>query len=177
MNSPFYHKITSGKALKSFREGNKNYVLDNLSFMEELTTIAFTVSDKNHHKAFWVIELICEEHCDLFNPFVEKFCNLLSSYKKHHTKRPVSKICMLISKNKNNTLSKKQEKLIIENCLDWLITNEKIAVKVYAMRALYHLSKTNKWVIPELKQIISEDYPTQSAGYKAATRDILKKLK
>jgi hypothetical protein len=177
MKSPFYHKITSGKALKSFREGNKNYVLDNLSYMEELTNIAFTVSDKNHHKAFWVIELICEEYCELFNPFINEFCTLLSFYKEPHTKRPVSRICMFIAKNKGITLSKKQEKLIIENCLDWLITNEKIAVKVYAMRALYYLSKTNEWVIPELKQIISQDYPAQSAGYKAATRDILKKLK
>jgi hypothetical protein len=45
------------------------------------------------------------------------------------------------------------------------------------MRGLYYLSKTNGWVIPELKQIISQDYPAQSSGYKAATRDILKKLK
>jgi hypothetical protein len=177
MISPFYHKITSGKALKSFREGNKNYVLDNLSYIEVLTNIAFTVSDKNHHKAFWVIELICEEYCELFNPFINEFCTLLSSYKEPHTKRPVSRICMFIVKNKGITLSKKQEKLIIENCLDWLITNEKIAVKVYAIRALYYLSKTNEWVIQDLKQIISQDYPAQSAGYKAATRDILKKLK
>jgi hypothetical protein len=177
MNSPFYHKITSGKASKKFREGNKNYVLDNLSFMEELTTIAFTISDKNHHKAFWVIELICEEHCELFIPFIERFCHLLSSYKEDHTKRPVSRICMFLLKNKKITLSKKQEKLIIENCLDWLISVEKVAVKVYAMIALYFISKTNDWIIPELKQIISQDYTIQSAAYKASTRDILKRLK
>lgn len=177
MNSTFYDRITSGKASKSFREGNKNYVLDNLYFMEELTTIAFTISDKNHHKAFWAIELICEEYCALFSPFIDEFCNLLSSYKEHHTKRPVSRICMFISKSKDVTLNKKQEKLIIENCLDWLINNERVAVKVYAMKALFSLSKTNEWVIPELKQIISQDYPTQSAAYKASARDILKKLK
>jgi hypothetical protein len=177
MNTSFYTRITQGKAAKSFREGNKTFVLNHPEHMDELTKIAFSIADKNHHKAFWALELICEEDCSPFEYYIDPFCKLLSSYIKDHTKRPVSRICMFLAKSKKVTLTKNQEQLIIENCFDWLIKDEKVAVKVYAMKALHALSKTNKWAIPDLKQIISTDYPNQSAAYKASTRDILKKIK
>ncbi|WP_320814616.1 hypothetical protein [Flavobacterium sp.] len=177
MNIPFYTRITKGKAAKSFREGNKTFVMDHPEHMDELVKIAFTVADKNHHKAFWPLELICEVDCSYFEPYINTFCKLLLSFTKDHTKRPVSRICMFLAKSNKITLTKNQEQLIIENCFDWLIKDEKVAVKAYAMKALYELSKTNKWIIPDLKQIISADYPNQSTGYKACTREILKKLK
>lgn len=177
MNSTFYTKITKGKAAKSFREGNKAYVLNNPEHMEELTQIAFNIEDKNHHKAFWVLELICEENCSLFEPYIDAFCKQIKNYTKDHSKRPVSRICMFLSNSNNIVLSKDQEQTIIENCFDWLINDEKVAVKAYAMKTLYTLSKKHKWVIPDLKQIITTDYPNQSVGYKACTKEILKKLK
>ena len=177
MNTSFYTKITHGKAAKSFRDGNKTFVMNHPEHMDELIKIAFNVNDKNHHKAFWVLELICEEDCSLFQPYIDTFSKLIKSYTKDHTKRPVSRICMFLAKSNRVTLTKNQEQLIIENCFDWLIKDEKVAVKAYAMKALHTLSKTNKWVIPDLKQIIAADYPNQSAAYKACTREILKKLK
>jgi hypothetical protein len=47
-----------------------------------------------------------------------------------------------------------------------------VEIPVLKLKVVYCLYK-----IQELKQIISQDYPAQSAGYKAATIDILKKLK
>lgn len=177
MNTSFYTRITQGKAAKSFREGNKAFVLNHPEYMDELVKIAFTISDKNHHKAFWVLELICEEDCSFFKPYIDEFCKHIPTYKNDNSKRPASRICMFLVNSKKIQLTKEQGQSIIENCFDWLISNEKVAVKAYAMKALYLLSKTNEWIVPDLKQIITTDYSNQSAGYKACTREILKKLK
>jgi hypothetical protein len=45
------------------------------------------------------------------------------------------------------------------------------------MRALYNFGKKHLWINEELKMILSQDYPNHSAAYKAAAKDILKKLK
>ena len=38
--------------------------------------MAFQTKDKNHHKACWILELICEERMDLFLPFIDDFCSV-----------------------------------------------------------------------------------------------------
>ena len=89
----------------------------------------------------------------------------------------VSKICFFLSKSKTIKLTEKQEIKIIETCLDWLIQEEKVAAKVYSMRTLYQLSKKHPWVNKELKTILSQDFFKHSAAYRAAAKEILKKLK
>ena len=74
------------------------------------------------------------------------------------------------------SLSQQQEHNLIEALIDRLIQNEKVAAKVYAMRALFVLGKKYKWVHEELKTIIEQDYSNHSAAYQGATRDLLKKL-
>ena len=113
MNTSFYTRITQGKAAKSFREGNKAFVLKHPEHMDELTKIAFTVADKNHHKAFWALELICEEDCSYFEPFIDDFCRYIPAYKNDNSKRPVSRICMFLVNSKKIQLTKEQ-KLMLE---------------------------------------------------------------
>ncbi len=88
----------------------------------------------------------------------------------------MSKICLFLSKSKTVILTENYEQQIIETCLDWLIQDEKVAAKAYSMRALLNFSKKHKWIIPELQNILSQDYPNHSAAYKAAAKDVLKKL-
>ena len=45
------------------------------------------------------------------------------------------------------------------------------------MRTLYNFGKKHTWINEELKTILSQDYPNHSAAYKAAAKDILRKLK
>jgi len=74
-------------------------------------------------------------------------------------------------------LTQLQETQIIELCFDWLIRDEKVATKVYAIKALFVLGKKYDWIHPELKNIIQQEYTNHSPAYQAATRIILKKMK
>ena len=44
------------------------------------------------------------------------------------------------------------------------------------MYTLCHYAQKEDWIKDELRQIINKDYGSQSAGYKAAAKDVLKQI-
>ena len=74
-------------------------------------------------------------------------------------------------------MSQEHKEKIIEACFDWLIRDEKIAVKVYSMNSLYFLGTEFDWIHPELVQILEKNYPTGSKGYQARSRSIFDRIK
>ena len=177
MNTAFYKLMEESTAHRLNREFIRDYVIQNPDKLQFLMEIAQNEKDKIHVKACWSLELIFELKLELLLPFLDTFTSKISVYKNDSAIRPVSKICLFLSKSKTIQLSDNQETKIIETCLDWLIQDEKVAAKAYSMRALYNFGKKHPWIHEELKTILSQDYPNHSAAYKAAARDILKKLK
>ena len=99
--------------------------------------------------------------------------------------RPVAKVCQILAQEniskQNNTIKKVLTPLykerIIEACFDWMISDQKVAVKAYSMTTLFILGKDYNWVHLELAQILENDYHLQSAAFKARARHVLKKIK
>ncbi|MEC4004512.1 hypothetical protein OX283_007575 [Flavobacterium sp. SUN052] len=173
----FYNQIATSSAHRKSRDDNKNFIFLHSEYLNELTEIAFNTKDKNHHKACWILELICEERMELFIPFIDGFCGNLKNYKSDSAIRSISKIGLFLVKNKNIHLSENQEEKIIETFLDWLIDSDKAANAAYSMRTLFILGKKYNWINDELKALLSRDCSHQTAGYKFAVKDILKQLK
>lgn len=180
MKTELVSKIDQSTAHRKSREQLSNYILRNLDMLSDFIEIAFDTSDKNHVKAFWSLELVCEKKLKLFVPYLDLFCEVLPILKDDSAIRPATKICLFLSKSNHRkngiSLTQEQEHLLIEALLDRLIQNEKVAAKVYAMKALFMLGKKYYWVHDELKIIIEQDYVNHSAAYQAATRNLLKKL-
>ena len=180
MKTELVSKIDQSTAHRKSREQLSNYILRNLDMLSDFVQIAFDTSDKNHVKAFWSLELVCEKKLKVFVPYLDLFCEVLPKLKDDSAIRPATKICLFLSKSNHRkngiSLTQEQEHLLIEALLDRLIQNEKVAAKVYAMRALFMLGKKYNWVHDELKIIIEQDYVNHSAAYQAATRNLLKKL-
>lgn len=176
MKSTFYNQIVNSNAHRWQRDLNRDMALADEGHLLELFELAFDLSDKNHFKACWALELVLEQNLELILPHLDSFCNIISEYQLDPAIRPISKICLFISKSKTIELTEKQEQQLIETCLDWLIQDEKVAGKAYSMRALLNFSKKHIWMIPELQTILSQDYPNHSAAYKAAAKDVLRKL-
>jgi hypothetical protein len=141
MNLVYYNQISKSSAHRKSRDDNKEFIYTNPEYLSDLTQIAFNTDDKNHHKACWILELICEEKMELFLPFLDKFCIALKNYKSDSAIRSVSKICLFLSYEKKIQLTEFQEEKIIESCLDWLIESDKAANACYAMRTLYNFGK------------------------------------
>ena len=118
-------------------------------------------------------------------PYLDTFTKNLKKIRFDSAVRPVAKVCGFIANDyyskRPNTLQKMltptHKKLIIEACFDWMISDHKVASKAYAMETLYLFGKENDWIHPELTLILEQDFPTQSAGFKARARRTLKKMK
>ena len=148
--------------------------------LREMIELAFDIHHEFHVKAFWSLDLVCEKKLKQFVPDIEDFGSVLPKIKDDSALRPATKIAFFLVKSNHRkngiSLTQAQEHNLIEALIDRLIQDEKVAAKVYAMKALFVLGKKYDWVHEELKTIISQDYSNHSAAYQAATRNLLKKL-
>jgi hypothetical protein len=179
------NNIDQSNAHRSSRDENAIFILNNIHLFPDFMEMVFDVSDKNHFKACWILELVLDEKLELIFPYLDRYCESLNHYTHHSAIRSISKICMFLAqrhikklKIDEGILSEKQIQTIAEKCLDWIIDeNEKVASKAYAIRTLFELGKILDWVYPELELILTGDYIKHTAAYKAVAREILKKIK
>ncbi|TCI94893.1 adenylosuccinate lyase [Tenacibaculum sp. M341] len=161
-------------------------VLEHPKLIKHLVTITFDVDNKLCVKAAWILEWICT-HYDIvyLSPYIDFFTENLKNLKNDSVLRCCAKICENLataySSKENNTAKKwilnKNIDTIIEIGFDWLITDQKIAVKAYSMTFLYVFGIEKDWVHPELKHIISSNVIHESKGCEARGRKILKLMK
>lgn len=172
------------KAYRKDREVLANYVLNNSDNFEQLLNTCFKIDEDISYKAAWVLEIVCLKNIPQLVPHLDSFLENLPKVYKPQAVRPMAKICeklMLGYYSKEETpiqlaLSKKQREQLTEICFDWLITNQKVAVKAYAMQCLFLLGQEYKWIHPELKIILEKDFHHQQPAFKARARHILKDL-
>ena len=162
-----------------------NLVISQPKLIPELMDILFSVDDKVSCRAAWVFEFMCGEKLEAIIPYLDRFTEGIRKVHLDSAVRPVAKVCEYLvkayySKSINSiqmSLNSNHKEKIVESCFDWMINDEKIAPKAYAMNTLFLLGNDIDWIHPELVLILERDYQTQSAGYKARARQILKKIK
>lgn len=162
-----------------------NLVIDNPDLIPKLLEILFMVDDKVSCRAAWVFEFMCGENLEAAIPYLDTFTENFGKVHLDSAVRPVAKVCEYLTKayysktdNQIKTaLTPKHKERIIEACFDYMINDEKIAPKAYAMNTLYLLGQDYDWIHPELALILERDYQMQSSGFKARARHILKKIK
>ncbi|MDA0176965.1 adenylosuccinate lyase [Mesoflavibacter profundi] len=161
-----------------------NMVISDTSLMDQLIDILMLVDDKVSPRAAWVLEFVCKENLDVIIPFLDKFTTQMHKVHLDSAVRPIAKICEYLatafySKQENkikSALTKTHQERIIEVSFDYMITDQKIAPKAYAMNTLFLFGKDYDWIHPELILILQKDFKMQSSGFKARAKHILKKL-
>lgn len=162
-----------------------NMVLNNISVLPKLIDILFMADDAVSCKAAWVLEFVCDRKRDAIVPFLDTYTSNIHIIHLDSAVRPVAKICEFLVKDyyleEDNSIKKALKPIyqerIIETCFDWMITDQRVAVKAYAMNTLFLLGKGFDWVHPELILILERDFNSSSAAFKARARHILKKIK
>ena len=113
MNLAFYKLVEESTAHRLNREFIRDYVIQNPEKLKFLMEIALNENDKIHAKACWSLELIFELKLELILPFLDDFIAKIPVYKNDSAIRPVSKICLFLSKSKTIKLTENQETKII----------------------------------------------------------------
>lgn len=183
MRSELQKKLDYVNAYRENRLLAAQYILENPSLFDELVSICFSPSDKNNHKASWILEFVSYEELLWLQPHLDFFCSNLKVLKDESSLRPIAKIVQLLVKSHykkdENKICLSEENLqdCIEVSFDWLINDVKVATKAYSIRTLYLLGKHYDWIHPELKVILDKDFGDHSAAYKAVAKEVLKKMK
>ena len=181
MVTEFQKNLDYVTAYRANRQKYADEVLDNRELFSELIQLCFQTSNKNAFKAIWILEFVCYQKLEWLEEHFDFFCSQIKTLKDESAIRPAAKICQLLVishfKKKEIQLSEKHLDEIIENSFDWLINDTKVASKAYSMRTLYILGQHYDWIHPELKIIISKDFPNHTAAYKAVAKEVLKKIK
>ena len=185
MNQNLFRKeIESLKAYRETRLRLANKVLTDASLFVPLLNICYEFNNEISSRACWILEFVCHKKLSWLLPHIEEFAANLSKFSFDSAIRPVAKITQMISisyvEKKDveiqNGVSLKIINEIAEANFDWLISDQKVAVKAYSMRSLYLLGKELDWIHSELIMILKKEYSNHSAAYKAAARDVLKKI-
>jgi hypothetical protein len=158
-----------------------NLVLENQSLFKHLLDLTFEINNKLSIRAAWVLEFVCEKKLDWLAPYLNYFTKNIGLLKFDSAVRPASKICEFLAKayTSNDTsfiqsqLKTNHINIIIETCFDWLIGNQKVAVKAYAMETLFLFGKNEEWVHQELQLILQHNMIYESAAYQARGKKIL----
>jgi len=174
MSATFSEQLSKINAGTDNRNRMRDFILKQPEYLEELIAFGTDLNNKNHHKGVWIIEMIAEHQTELLIPFIDTICQTISEFKNDSAIRGISRVAYFLSTSDTIKLSEFQHEKLTEICLDWLIRDERVACKVYAMKTLEHFGKKEAWIAEELRNILDRDYQYQSAGYKAAARNILK---
>ncbi len=160
-------------------------VIKTPELMPLVIDILFKVDDPISNRAGWLLEFVCKTDIAMLFPYLDVFTKNMHTVHQDSALRPVAKICEYLTlsyyKKKNpqtrkhlHTLHKER---ITEAGFDWLITDQKVAVKAYTMTTLFWLGTEIDWIHPELYRIMEDDYHKGSAAYKARCRHMFEAIK
>lgn len=169
----------------SYREYRIKYaemVIKDKSLFLPLLELSFDETNEASIKVSWVLDFVSREKLEWFYPHLIFFTDNISKIKHHSIVRPMARICELLAKaytSKKDTeinkyLTKSHINKIIESGFDWMISDQKVAVKAYTMEALFLFGKEVDWVHDELKLILVQEISGGSPAYKARAKKILK---
>ncbi|WP_456314035.1 hypothetical protein [Pseudomonas shirazensis] len=182
MHSELQSRLEYVKPCRASRSMTAQDILENKFSFDELVSICFSPSDKNHHRACWILEYVSYEELIWLQPHLDFFCSNLKILKEESAIRSIAKVMQHLIKSHYKkeangiVLSEENLQNCIETSFDWLINDVKVATKAYSIRTLYILGNHYDWIHPELQIILNKDYAKHSSSYKAVAKEVLRKI-
>ena len=160
-------------------------VLDNPDLFPHVLDILFLVDDERSNRAGWLCEFVCKQDLSILFPYLDLFTKNMSIVYQDSALRPVAKITehLTLSYYKmQDPLTQKylthvHKERLVEAGFDWMITEQKVAVKAYTMTSLFWLGTEIDWVHLELHRIMEDGYAAGSAAFKARCRHMFEAIR
>lgn len=144
---------------------------NNKEHFKELISIVLTDKDPLPMRAAWVVEGITEKYPDMILPYMKDLIKNLRKFTHPGTLRNLLKIFSRME------LHEKYHGILADICFDWMAEEEMpVAVKVYAMQILANLTRIYPELKNELFEVIDEQIPRNTAGFKAHAKKVKMQL-
>lgn len=122
-------------------------------------------------RASWVIPNVNKLHPELLTPYIAKFIDTLQTFNVDAVKRNMMVVLA------SHSIPEKLQGKLVNVCFDLMLSSsEMVVVKVHAMQALANMAQLHPELKTELKTVIQELAPNNTAAFKARARHVLKKL-
>ncbi|MEO1009890.1 MAG: adenylosuccinate lyase [Bacteroidota bacterium] len=179
-----YEALNYIDATREKRTVMANWVLDNPKSMRSLLEIIFMGEDPISNRAGWVLDYVIQRKLSYLYIHLDFFTSKISGVQMDSSIRPLAKACQLLTiayyskkdKEARKALTTEHLQQIAAVAFDWLIGDYKVAAKAYSMTSLLLLGQQFKWIHPELRLVLEQNYASGSAGYKARARATLETL-
>jgi hypothetical protein len=123
-------------------------------------------------RAAWPVSYCVDKHPELIN---KHWKELMANFKKPGLHDAVKRNSIRFMQE--ISLPKKYHGEIMDLCFTYLESpKEALAVRIFSMSVLANLAKYYPEIKPELKLIIEDQLPQQSAGFKSRAKHVLKQL-
>ena len=180
----FRQELESLKAYRETRMRLANTVLEQPELYPVLLNICYEFDNETSSRACWILEFVSYKKLEWLFPYIHIFVENLNRFTLDSSIRPIAKINQILVQKYfkkgdgqiKTVMTSSLLETIAEVNFDWMISQQKVAVKAYAMRTLFLLGKKFDWIHGELTLTLEKDYEHHSAAYKAAARDILSKI-
>jgi hypothetical protein len=162
--------------LKEHSKAQCNYIIkwvgDSQKCFDELFDLFLKSEDIVVQRAAWPVSYCVEAHPHFIN---DHFAHLIKYLQKPHLHDAVKRnsIRML----KHVSIPKKYQGPIMNICFDYVASPaEAVAIKSFSLMVLSNLAKDYPEIIPEIKYLIEDQLPHQTAGFKRCAKKVLKEF-
>jgi hypothetical protein len=121
-------------------------------------------------RAAWPMSYCVGNHPELIGPYFKQIVPLLKKPGVHDAVvRNIVRILQFV------TVPKRYHGQLMNTCFDFIASNDTpVAIKAFSLTILENLSKEYSDIIPELKLIIEERWPHETAAFRSRAKKILK---
>ena len=81
MDAIFFNRLAVSNASTNCRNGIFDFVLKHPETLPELIAFSTDLTNKNHHKAVWIIEMLAEHNTAVLIPHINAICKTIADYK------------------------------------------------------------------------------------------------
>lgn len=167
-----WEKLISEAEVKHQVKALATYVLLHPEEINPLMSVYFHSDYRITQRTSWILSHIADENMSLLIPFLPRMVDQLKKTSSQAVKRNTIRIFQLI------TIPEHLEGEVADICFSFLQNpNEAIAIRVFSMTVLYHISTSYPELQNELAYIIEEHMPYGSAGFQSRGRKILKSIR
>jgi len=146
------------------------YIGDNPDRFAQLMLLFFGADDRIAEKAASVLSHCADRHSFLLHPYVPKLIINLEKTKLAAVKRNTLRVLQYI------VIPEGWQGKLTDCCFKFLVTDEPVAVKVFAMSVLANLAKQEPDLKNELKICIEDQLPYASPAFVSRAKKVLRLL-
>jgi hypothetical protein len=166
------HQAILKEHSKAQTEKIVKYVGNNPERFAELMKLFLGNEYRVIQRAGWPLSYCVEKHPELIKPYFKQIMDRLQKPAGHNAvHRNIVRLLQAVD------IPKRYHGQVMNTCFEFIASNEtEVAIKAFALTVLQNLSAVYPEIKPELKLIIEERWPHETAAFHSRARKILKTM-